>query len=99
MAAASFFGSLWILIYIAIFVASLYALVDAARTPAEAFPAMDKQTKKLWLILLGVGTFISLSAVLAGQRMFVFLALIAALIYLLDVRPAVSGIRRSDGRW
>ncbi|MFD0772936.1 DUF2516 family protein [Streptomonospora algeriensis] len=88
---------LWWLIYVAIFVASLYALVDAVRTPAQAFPAMDKQTKKLWVGLLAVGTFVSFSAVFTSMRFFVFIALIAALIYLLDVRPAVRGVGRSDG--
>ncbi|MFB9799526.1 DUF2516 family protein [Streptomonospora salina] len=88
---------LWWLIYVAIFVASLYALVDAVRTPAQAFPAMDKQTKKLWVGLLSVGTFVSFSAVFTSMRFFVFIALIAALIYLLDVRPAVRGVGRSEG--
>ncbi|WP_157036258.1 DUF2516 family protein [Streptomonospora alba] len=88
---------LWWLIYVAIFVASLYALVDAVRTPAQAFPVMDKQTKKLWVGLLAVGTFVSFSAVFTSMRFFVFIALIAALIYLLDVRPAVRGVGRNDG--
>ncbi|MDA0565034.1 DUF2516 family protein [Streptomonospora sp. S1-112] len=87
----------WWLIYVAIFVTSLFALVDAARTPSQAFPAMDKQTKKMWLILLGVSTFVSFSAVFTSVRFFVFIALIVALIYLLDVRPAVRGIGRKDG--
>ncbi|MDT0304519.1 DUF2516 family protein [Streptomonospora wellingtoniae] len=93
---------LWWLIYVAIFVTSLFALVDASRTPAQAFPAMDKQTKKLWVGLLAVGTFVAFSAVFSSIRFFVFIALIATLIYLLDVRPAVRSIGRNEGpygRW
>ncbi|WP_460999247.1 DUF2516 family protein [Streptomonospora sediminis] len=93
---------LWWLIYIAIFVTSLFALVDAIRTPGQAFPAMDKQSKKLWVILLSVATFVSFSAVFSSVRFFVFIALVASLIYLLDVRPAVRGIGRNEGpygRW
>ncbi len=91
------FGSLWQILYIAIFVTTLYAFIEALRTPAQAFPAMDKQTKGLWTGLLGVGTFVSLSAALGFFGMFSFLALAAALIYLLDVRPATRNVGRSDG--
>ncbi|WP_156003078.1 DUF2516 family protein [Streptomonospora sp. PA3] len=93
---------LWWLIFVAIFVTSLFALVDAVRTPGQAFPAMDKQTKKLWVGLLAVATFVSFSAVFTSMRFFVFIALIASLIYLLDVRPAVRSIGRNEGpygRW
>ncbi|RNL84054.1 DUF2516 family protein [Halostreptopolyspora alba] len=91
------FGSLWQIIYIAIFVTTLYALIEAARTPAQAFPAADKQTKGLWTGLLGVGTFLSLSAAVGFFYFFSFLALVAALIYLLDVRPATRSVGRADG--
>ncbi|WP_081620727.1 DUF2516 family protein [Nocardiopsis potens] len=90
-------GLIWQAIYIAIFVTSLFALVEAVRTPSQAFPAMDKQTKGMWVAILGVGTGLSLLAALSGGGMFTFLALVAALIFILDVRPAVRGVGRSDG--
>ncbi|WP_084468829.1 DUF2516 family protein [Nocardiopsis trehalosi] len=98
----SFMWLVYQIIYIAIFVTSLFALIEALRTPAPAYEAMDKQTKKLWVILLGVGTLISLLAVVSGSGMLTFLALIAALVFIVDVRPAVRGAGRSDGpygRW
>ena len=82
---------IWQLIYLVTFVASLYALIEALRTPAQAFEIMDKQTKKLWVILTGVASGLSLLAVLSGTGMFVILGLVATLIFLLDVRPAVKG--------
>ncbi|MFC7326423.1 DUF2516 family protein [Marinactinospora rubrisoli] len=98
MVALSFFSLLWKAIYLAIFVTTLYALVEAARTPAQAFPAMDKQTKGLWVGILGVGAVLSLGAVFGYFAFFTILSLIAALIFLLDVRPAVRGIGRpGDG--
>ncbi|MFW5415936.1 DUF2516 family protein [Nocardiopsis sp. CNT-189] len=90
-------GLIWQAIYIAIFVTSLFALVEAVRTPSQAFPAMDKQTKGMWVAILGVGTGLSLLAALSGSGIFTFLALVAALIFILDVRPAVRGVGRSDG--
>ncbi|TDQ55191.1 DUF2516 family protein [Actinorugispora endophytica] len=99
----TFIGLLWKVIYLAIFVTTLYALVEAVRTPAQAFPAMDKQTKGLWVGLLSAGTLISLGAVMGWFVFMTILALIAALIFILDVRPAVRGIGRPGegpyGRW
>jgi predicted lipid-binding transport protein (Tim44 family) len=93
--AIGFFDLLFQVFHLAIFVVSLYALIEAARTPAPAFPAMDKQTKGLWVGLLSASTLVSLAAV-AG--MFVFLTILAlavSLIFLIDVRPAVRQIGRS----
>ncbi|SIO91326.1 DUF2516 family protein [Nocardiopsis sp. JB363] len=83
---------IWQLVYLVTFVASLYALIEAIRTPAQAFEVMDKQTKKLWVILTAVASGLSLLAVLSGTGMFVILGLVATLIFLLDVRPAVKGM-------
>ncbi|MFI6575435.1 DUF2516 family protein [Nocardiopsis sp. NPDC050513] len=85
------FGMIWQAIYLVTFVASLYALIEVIRTPAQAFELMDKQTKKLWLILTGAATGLSLLAVFSGTGMFVILGLVATLVFLLDVRPAVKG--------
>ncbi|GAA1073026.1 DUF2516 family protein [Nocardiopsis exhalans] len=87
---------IWQLIYLVTFVASLYAFIEALRTPEQAFVVMDKQTKKLWVILTGVATGLSLLAVLSGTGMFVILGLVATLIFLLDVRPAVKGVGGSN---
>ena len=86
------FSLIWQLIYLATFVAGLYAFIEALRTPAQAFEIMDKQTKKLWVILTGVASCLSLLAVMSGTGMFVILGLVATLIFLLDVRPAVKGV-------
>ncbi|WP_285758776.1 DUF2516 family protein [Nocardiopsis ansamitocini] len=94
----TFMDLLFRAIFLAIFVTSLYALVEAARTPAQAFPAMDKQTKGLWVGLLSLGSLLSLSATLGYGAFLVFLSLVVALIFMLDVRPAVRSITRpGDG--
>lgn len=85
-------GLIWFAIYLATFVASLYALVEAVRTPAAAFEVMDKQTKKLWVILTGAATALSGLAVFSGRGVLVIACLVVTLIYLLDVRPAVKGV-------
>lgn len=84
---------LFSLFYLAIFALTVWALIDAARRPAGAFIAAGKRTKQLWLIVLGVSTGVSLIALppLGALRFLALLAAVAAVVYLVDVRPAVSG--------
>lgn len=74
-----------------------WAFVDAIRRPARAFVAASKQTKPLWLIILGVATVIGLGTVAAGGvtsliGILPVAAFVAAAIYLTDVRPRVREI-------
>jgi len=72
----------------------VWAFVDAVRRPAAAFPAAGKQTKPLWLVILGVAAVIGLwSSTLGGPNLvslFPIIAFVAAAIYLTDVRPKVK---------
>ena len=74
--------------------AEVWAFVDAVRRPAPAFPAAGKQTKPLWLVILGVAAVIGLwSSTLGGPNLvslFPIVAFVAAAIYLTDVRPKVK---------
>jgi hypothetical protein len=80
-------AGIFLLIYLATLAIAVWALIDAAVRPAGAFVAAEKQTKQFWLILLIV------AALAAYIRLFTFIAIIAALVYLLDVRPAVRSYR------
>jgi Protein of unknown function (DUF2516) len=83
---------------LAALVVEAWALIDALRRPAAAFPAAGKQTKPIWLIILGVATVIGLGYALAvgGLGLIQILpiaAFVAAAVYLTDVRPKVSQFR------
>jgi hypothetical protein len=78
---------------LALFALKVFCLVDAAVRPAEAYLAADKSKKEFWLLILGV----TLAAHLAFQSPLSLLNLagsIAALVYVLDVRPAVRELTR-----
>jgi len=80
------------------FVVEAFAFVDAIRHPATAFTAASKQTKPLWLIILGVALVIGFGGIAQVVGLFSSLALpiiafVAAAIYLADVRPKVKTIR------
>ncbi|MEV6317608.1 DUF2516 family protein [Streptomyces sp. NPDC051776] len=65
-----------------------FAFGDALLRREDAFRAADKQTKPFWLIILGL-------AVVVNVFEFFFLVvigLIAAIVYIVDVRPAIKSL-------
>ena len=81
---------------IAAFIVEAWAFVDAITRPAQAFVAAGKQTKLIWLIILGVAFVLGLyAAAYGGVTGFLSVAaFVAAAIYLADVRPKVKEFRR-----
>jgi hypothetical protein len=81
------------------FVIEAWAFIDAVRHPAGAYTAASKQTKPIWLIILGVALLIGVGGVTQKIGLFnSFLALpivafVASSIYLVDVRPKIKSIR------
>ena len=80
---------------IAAFVFEAWAFVDALRRPAAAFPAVGKQTKPIWLIILGVSMVVGLGYAfyLRGASVTSILpvaAFVAAAVYMADVHPKVK---------
>jgi Protein of unknown function (DUF2516) len=82
----------WVLL-LGAFVIEAWAFGDLLRRPAAAFPAAGKQTKPIWLIILGVAFVIGIAGAvgyLSLISIFPIVAFVAAAIYLVDVRPKVS---------
>jgi hypothetical protein len=85
---------------LAAFVVEAWAFIDAIGRPAQAFVAMGKQTKQLWLIILGVAAAVGLAGAVYGATPLSILpvaAFVAAAIYLADVRPKVKDFRGGGG--
>jgi uncharacterized protein DUF2516 len=90
---------------VAALICEVWAFADALRRPTDAFPAANKQTKPLWLIITGVAGAIGLYSATYGSRSGIGViigilpvaAFIAAAIYLTDVRPKVREIGPSGG--
>ena len=78
----------------------LFALIDAAFRRADAFPAADRQTKPIWLAILGAGlVFQVVFPALYGPVSILGLAgIVAAIVYLVDVRRRVIEVTRGS-RW
>jgi hypothetical protein len=72
-----------------------FAFVNALLWPAEAYTAAGKLTKPAWCAILGLG--LAAQVLLLGSsplNPIHLIATIAAIVFLVDVRPAVSGLTR-----
>ena len=82
-------GLVMLLLTVAAFGMTAFAFVDALRRPAPAFEYASKRTKTFWSILLGVALAIAFVSIGGGLGLLVILPVVAAGVYLADVRPAV----------
>jgi hypothetical protein len=85
----------WVLL-LGAFVIEGWAFGDALRRPSAAFPAAGKQTKPIWLVILGVGFVIGIGGAvgyLSLLSIFPIAAFVVAAIYLVDVRPKIKSIK------
>jgi hypothetical protein len=95
------FGAFQSWIFYALMAVSLglkvWAFVEVLRARAEAFPAAGKRTRNLWLAILGVA--LAVNVVLLDPLNFLnLLGTVAAIVYIVDVRPAVKQVGRGGGQ-
>lgn len=79
-----------------LFVLEGWALVDAVSRKPEEFEAAGKQTKSMWTIILGVAfaAFLVSLMWLGLVNIFNIVGAVAAIVYLVDVRPAIRSLTR-----
>lgn len=89
------FNSILGLIYTAMLVLAVVALVMAAVVREDAYRAADKRTKPFWLIILGVTVVVNLWV----PMLFMQLAgLVATIVFFVDVRPALKAVTGGGNR-
>jgi hypothetical protein len=69
-----------------------WAVVDCFTRKAAAFPAVDKLTKPAWLAITIIGGAIGSLFLYQPVNIISLVSLVAALVYLTDVRPAVREV-------
>ncbi len=70
-----------------------FAFVDCIRRPKEAFPAVGRKSKVLWLVLTGAAAVTGLLYSYVSPLGLIGLAgAVIALVYLFDVRPRIREI-------
>jgi hypothetical protein len=77
----------------------VWALIDALTQKSGAFVAASKLTKPIWIIILAVATALPLGngGVMQPLGLLSIVAVVAAAVYLTDVRPAVRQLRGRGG--
>nr|WP_190990223.1 DUF2516 family protein [Pseudarthrobacter sulfonivorans] len=81
-----------------------WALLDCVRHKSAAFEATGKRTKTFWLALtagatlIGVISLFSSGGIFGTLGLFGLAAVVAASVYLADVRPAVKDAGRGGSR-
>jgi hypothetical protein len=79
---------------LAMICASGFGFLDAMRQRPDAFTAGDKLTKKAWLVILGLALVAHLLFWARPINIFSLAGIVAALVYLVDVRPTLLSLTR-----
>ena len=84
----------WVFVAIAfvLLVIKIFAFVSSLLYSGQAYNAADKLNKATWTLILGIG--VVLQVVPVPLALVDLAMLVAALVYLADVRPALAGLRR-----
>ncbi len=70
----------------------VFAFVHALKTRPDAFVAAGKRTKNFWLAVTGVAMLLGFVS-MGGLGLLAILGVVAAGVYLADVRPAVETVQ------
>lgn len=75
----------------------LVAFIHCATQRSDAFPAIGTLQKPAWLAIIGVSTIMALLTF--NILLFSLIAIGAATLYLLDIRPGLRDITNGRGSW
>ncbi|MFE9768881.1 DUF2516 family protein [Streptomyces sp. NPDC005808] len=81
-------------IFLAILVLAVVALVMAGLARDDAYRAADKQNKMFWLIILGVTVAVNLLVPIIFLQI---AGLVATIVFFVDVRPAIRQVSGGGG--
>ena len=78
---------------IALFVVEAWAFIDAISHRPQEFEAAGKQTKTLWMVILGVALAAHM-LIWHPIHLLNMAGAVASIVYLVDVRPAIRSLSR-----
>lgn len=89
-------GAILFVLWLIAVAGAVFALIHAVRQRQDAFTAVDKLSKPIWLGILAVSLLVLMITSVVG--FFGIIAVVAVCVYLVDVRPRVDEIQRGP-RW
>ena len=85
-------GYVMLLVALGSLAVTIFAFVNSLLYSSEAYVAAGKLTKTTWCTILGFAVLLQLVPI--GLFIVTIALLIAAFVYLADVRPALASLRR-----
>ncbi|PUA81498.1 DUF2516 domain-containing protein [Nocardioides currus] len=82
-------GNVTLVLFLVLLVVKGFAFVNSVLYPTQAYPAASRGTKAAWTIGLGIGLVAHL---LLGVLIVNLAFTVAALVYILDTRPALAEV-------
>ena len=94
---ASIDGLLMTGLYWFVVALAAWALIDALIRPSTAYVAAGKLTKPAWGAITALALVVTYFT--GPLSFFGLFGVIASIVYLVDVRPALRGLRRGKSSW
>lgn len=91
------FNTVLLVIMLVILCIAVFAFIDAALRREDAYRAADKKTKGFWLIILGLTVVVNLPFLGVSILILQIAGLIASIVYIVDVRPALKQVMGGGG--
>jgi len=85
-------GYVMLVLTLAALALEAFAFVHALKTRPDAFVAAGKRTKQFWMAVTGVAVLLGFVS-LGGFGFLAIIGVVAAGVYLADVRPAVETVQ------
>jgi hypothetical protein len=85
-------GTVMLVVALVVTAVKIYALVTSLMFTPEHYRAADKLTKQAWVAILGLGVLAAVLMPSSPLGLLNIAFLIATLVYLADVRPALKGL-------
>ncbi|MER5367985.1 DUF2516 family protein [Streptomyces sp. NPDC002722] len=86
------FSTFITLLYVAMMVLAVVALVMAAVAREDAYRAADKQKKSFWLLILGLAVGVNVLGLYMSVLFLQIAGVVASIVFLVDVRPALRAV-------
>jgi hypothetical protein len=85
-------GTISLIVSFVLLAVMIFAFGSALLYSSESYVAAGKLTKPAWTIILGLGVLLQFFPI--GGLLLSLASAIAAMVYLLDVRPALASLTR-----
>ena len=85
-------GNISLLVIYVLLAVKIFAFINSLLYSAESYEAAGKLNKAAWALILGLAVLVQV--LIPGSFLFNIAFTVAAIVFLVDVRPAMASLRR-----